>query len=92
MGVVKSECVHVQAYATSEEAALDLFEEKSLFPNDGACCAAPPFDIEVFHADRGREFNNAVIDEALEAFRLAKGQAAYRRGGNAAGRPAHKAG
>lgn len=43
MGVVKSECVHVQAYATSEEAALDLFEGKSLFPNDGACCAAPPF-------------------------------------------------
>ena len=26
MGIVKSECVHARAYATREEAALDLFE------------------------------------------------------------------
>lgn len=26
MGIVKSECVHAQTYATREEAALDLFE------------------------------------------------------------------
>ena len=28
------------------------------------------FDIQIFHADRGSEFDNALIDELLESFQL----------------------
>ena len=30
------------------------------------------FDIQMFHTDRGREFDNALIDELLESFRISR--------------------
>lgn len=37
-----------------------------------ATVAFPLFDIEVFHSDRGSEFDNAALDELFEAFGIAR--------------------
>lgn len=37
-----------------------------------ATVAFPLFDIEVFHSDRGSEFDNAALDELFEVFGITR--------------------
>lgn len=56
------------ADAVEEEFCRDAGLMKAAF----ATVASPLFEIEVFHADRDSEFDNAAIDEMLGAFGIAR--------------------
>ena len=60
MGIVKSECVHAQTYATREEAALDLFERIEVVYNRArihsalGCLSPAEFEGANWPAEEGR--------------------------------------